>query len=165
MTLVTRQSFTSVANTGTTFDGIFTSTYESYLVMIESFTDGTNGGDLQFQLRYAGPTTQTSLYYGSSYELPFNSTSFILTQMSAASEYQLTGAGGDAGQTTSAILYFNKVGNTSVRPKWYGSGATEGVRTATFGGMIDTARTYTGILFKAATGNVTGTIAVYGLAK
>jgi hypothetical protein len=165
MTLVTRQSFSAVATTGTTFDGIFTSTYESYLVVIESLTNGSNGGDLQMQLRYAGPTTQTSTYYGNSYEIAFNQTALTFLGQSSTSEYTITPNGGDAGQTTSAILYFNKVGSSSLRPKFYGSGSVAGVYTATFGGMNDTSRIYTGLLFKADTGNVTGTIAVYGLAK
>jgi hypothetical protein len=165
MTLVTRQSFSAVATTGTTFDGIFTSTYESYMVVIESLTNGSNGGDLQMQLRYAGPTTQTSTYYGNSYEIAFNQTALTFLGQSSTSEYTLTPNGGDAGQTTSAVLYFNKVGNSSARPKFYGLGSAAGVYTATFGGMNDTSRTYTGLLFKADTGNVTGTVAVYGLAK
>ena len=166
MTLVTRASFSAVANTGTTFDGIFTSTYETYLVVLEQFTNGTNAGDVIFQLRYAGPTTQTTTYYGNSYEVAFNQTALTFIGQSATSEYTMTSAGGDAGQTTSAILYFNKVGNSpGYRPKWYGSGSVEGVRTATFGGMNDTARIYTGLQFKSDSGNITGVISVYGLAK
>ena len=165
MTLVTRASFSAVATTGTTFDNIFTSTYDTYLVVIEKLTNTLNGGDLQFQLRTSGPTTKATQYYGASYEYPYNSTTIIHQQQSATSEYTLTASGGDSGQPTSAILYFNNVGPSGGRAKWYGSGAPEGVRTATFGGMNDGSAAYLGLLFKADTGNVTGTIAVYGLAK
>ena len=165
MTLVTRASFSAVATTGTTFDNIFTSTYNTYLVVIESLTNGSNGGDLHFQLRTSGPTTKASQYYGAQYEVPFNSTTIQNIQQSSTTEYTLTGAGGDAGQPSSAMLYFNQVGPSGGRAKWYGSGAVEGVRTATFGGMNDGSAAYLGLLFKADTGNITGAIAVYGLAK
>ncbi len=165
MTLVTRQSFSAVATTGTTFDGIFTSTYESYMVVIESLTNGSNGGNLEFQFRYAGPTTQAANYYGILYEVAFNQSALTFTQQGGTTSFTLVNNGGDSGQTTSGVIYFNKVGNTSARPKFYGSAAPEGVWAASFAGMNDTIRTYTGLLFKADTGNVTGTIAVYGLAK
>ena len=152
-------------SSGTTFDNIFTSTYDTYLVVIEKLTNTLNGGDLQFQLRTSGPTTKATQYYGASYEYPYNSTTIIHQQQSGTSEYTLTASGGDSGQPTSAILYFNNVGPSGGRAKWYGSGAPEGVRTATFGGMNDGSAAYLGLLFKADTGNVTGTVAVYGLAK
>ena len=165
MTLITRQSFSAVATTGTTFDGIFTSTYESYMVVIESLTNGGNGGNLEFQFRYAGPTTQAASYYGILYEVAFNQSALTFTQQGGTTSFTLVNNGGDSGQTTSGVIYFNKVGNTSARPKFYGSAAPEGVWAASFAGMNDIIRTYTGLLFKADTGNVTGTIAVYGLAK
>ena len=165
MTLVTRQSFSAVATTGTTFDGIFTSTYSSYMVVIESLTNGGNGGNLEFQLRYAGPTTQATTYYGNLYEVAYNQSAFTFTQQGNTTSFTITNNGGDSNQPTSAVIYFNQIGNTSARPKFYGSSAPEGIWAGGFAGMNDTVRTYTGLLFKADTGNVTGTIAVYGLAK
>ena len=63
MTLITRSTFTNVA--GQTFDGVFTSTYKQYMVVIENIGAGTGTDDLLLRMTYAGPTIQTTGYYGS----------------------------------------------------------------------------------------------------
>ena len=165
MTLIKRASFSSVATTDTTFDGVFTSTYKTYLVIIEAIS-GTSGADLHMQFRYAGPTTQAASYYGSAittdYSITTVSNQNIANGSQATWNLDIGTAGG--GETTGAI-YFQNVGNSSQKGYYQGSIFNADSYAVNYlGGACNTARTYTGFLFKASTGNVTGTVAVYGLA-
>jgi hypothetical protein len=45
-------------------DNVFSSTYRNYVAYLQVYA-GTATDDFQMQFRYAGPTTQTTTYYGS----------------------------------------------------------------------------------------------------
>lgn len=64
LTKITSASFSAVSDTSTTFDGVFTSTYNNYLIEISPIRGSVSSAALNFQLRKAGPTTQTSAYNG-----------------------------------------------------------------------------------------------------
>ena len=166
MTLITRQSFSNVAGTGTTFDGIFTSTYKTYLVIIENISGVTFSDDLQMQFRYAGPTTQAAAYYGSSIYTDYSTATVANLGTSNGAQATLStaiGTGG-AGDSTGHI-WVQDVGDASYIPRYQGSVVCQDSSIINyFGGFTNTARTYTGLLFKSSSTNVTGTIAVYGLA-
>jgi len=167
MTLITRATFTNVADTGTTFDGVFTSSYKSYLIVVERLLSVSAGGDdAQFVLRYAGPTNQTSLYYGQNFTLAFNSSTFGTNQQNNASAFSFMNFIGESGDVSAATITMNGVGNTSERPRFYGLGTqgTSNFGTTNFAGWQNDARTYTGIAFKSSSTNISGDIAIYGLA-
>jgi hypothetical protein len=155
-----------VAGTGTTFDGIFTSTYKTYLIVIENISGVTFSDDLQMQFRYAGPTTQAASYYGSSIYTDYSTTTVANLQTSNAAQATLSAAigTGGAGDSTGHI-WLQDVGDASYIPRYQGSVVCQDSNVINyFGGITNTARVYTGLLFKSASTNVTGTIAVYGLA-
>ena len=166
LTLVTRQSFSGVATTTTTFDGCFTSAYKSYLVCFEEIQSSTNNTFLYFQYRYAGPTTQASSYYGSVTNYDHNGTTSNNT-MSATGQVYVCKIGSSNNATNGNIvtLNVNAVGNSSQKPAITGLSAGN-AQTGAFlmGCTQDTARTYTGFILSAAAGNISGTVAVYGLA-
>jgi hypothetical protein len=166
LTLITRQSFSNVAGTGTTFDGVFTSTYKSYLVIIETIVGATYADDFQLQFRYAGPTTQASAYYGSSITTDYSLSTVSNTQTSNASQATLNlFIGTETAGPTSGYLYIAGVGNMSEKGTYKGSiFSPESYNLNIVGGATNTSRTYTGFLLKSASSNVTGTVAVYGLA-
>ncbi len=167
MTLIRRSTFTNVADTGTTFDGVFTSSYKSYLIVVERLLSVSAGGDdAQFVLRYAGPTNQTSLYYGQNFTLAFNSSTFGTNQQNNASAFSFMNFIGESGDVSAATITMNGVGNTSERPRFYGLGTqgTSNFGTTNFAGWQNDARTYTGIAFKSSSTNISGDIAIYGLA-
>ena len=167
MTLIRRSSFTNVADTGTTFDGVFTSTYKSYLIVIERlFSVSAGGDDAQFVLRYAGPTTQTSLYYGINQTCAFNASAFTFTTANNASSFTFANFIGESADVMAATITMNGVGNSSERPRYYGQGTqgTSAFGTTNFAGWQNEARTYTGIAFKSSSTNITGDVAIYGLA-
>ena len=167
MTLISRQSFSNVAGTGTTFDGVFTSTYKTYLAVIETIVGTTYADDLQLQFRYAGPNTQATSYYGNSITTDYSVTTVVNTQTSNATQATLNlFIGTDVQSPTSGYIYFQNVGNASEKPYYQGSVLNaDSFNVNVLGGANNTARTYTGFLLKSSSTNVTGTVAVYGLAK
>ena len=61
-TKISSTTFTSQASQA--FDNVFSSSYSSYLIVIEELLTSTAGNAMLFRFRYAGPTTQTTNYYG-----------------------------------------------------------------------------------------------------
>ena len=166
LTLVSRQSFSGVATTTTTFDGCFTSTYKSYIIVFEEIQSTTNNSFLYFQYRYAGPTTQASSYYGSVTNYDHNGTTTNTAQSNVAQiSVCKIGSAGSATNGNIVTLNVNAVGNSSQKPAITGLSAGNATTGAFLLGITqDTARTYTGFILSASAGNITGTVAVYGLA-
>ena len=164
LTLIQRSTFSDVANTGTTFDGVFTSTYATYLLTFDQFYASTSGDDFQFQFRYAGPTTQATDYSGNSYFADADGTSLNFAGYGAASQAIISAISGNSTYQTNAAMFVQNVGNASAKPRFYGNGGFSGAFMS-FGGSNDIARTYTGFLLKSSSSNITGIVAVYGLAK
>ena len=163
LTLINRSTFSNVANTGTTFDGVFTSTYKSYLINFE-YMWGTNADDAYFQFRYAGPTTQAA----NNSWMQMNLTGAPAVTSSAANpanQIQLGRNMGLDGYETSGQFYVYNVGYaTTERPTmngvWNMSYANEVAFTSAW---VDTARIYTGFILSASANNIYGTVSVYGL--
>jgi hypothetical protein len=162
MTLISRTTFSNVASQA--FDNVFTSTYKQYMVIIENISAATSSDDLLLQLRYAGPTTQASGYYGS---LNFSTwaASLTTTLVQNATSMTIAASSGSSTEPSTATMYFSQVGNSSQYGSFYGHIMT-GVNESqgTFGGRATTARTYTGFIFSSSSTNITGTVAIYGLA-
>jgi len=161
MTFINRTSFSAVSSQ--IFDSVFSSTYDTYLVVVERILGTTGTDDLQLQLRY-GSTTQAASYYGST--TTFTS-STVYQQSSNAAQFTMASLISKAGQTGSAVFYVNGVGNTSEQASIYGNG-TEGETPGgayIFGCWAGTAQTYTGFLLKPSAGTMTGEVSIYGLAK
>jgi hypothetical protein len=152
MTLVKRSTFTGVATTGTTFDGVFTSTYGSYLVIIESFDAATLADDAQLQLR-SGAVTKANNYFNGSFINGSGSVSFTALNNSSTSLFQLSTDGYVFGH-----LFFQ---GSNVQGQ-----ITSQLNSvfSTINGFVDSYGP-DGFLLKSASSNINGTVAVYGLAK
>lgn len=159
--LITRNTFSNVANV--TLDNIFTSTYKTYMVVIENIRAATATDNLQMQFRY-GASTQTANYQGVAGNTGYNSNTVNGDQAGTTSEMTLSLDAGSAAYPHRAVLYFNSVGQTSERPMFHGTGVS-GERGAAYwyGGWNTSAETYHGLLFKSGSTNITGVISVYGL--
>jgi hypothetical protein len=145
-------------------DNIFSSTYETYQIIIETCYGTNVSDDLIVQLRYAGPTTQTSGYYGKTASL--NTTYAVTYNNNASSIQAMDNIRNSADQASCASFYINNVGNGSRNPQGYlfgHSGEQLSTNAASFWNI--TAREYTGLRFSASAGNLTANISVYGLAK
>jgi len=161
-------TFTSVASTGTTFDSIFSSSYNYYMVEIKALGGGTAAtDDLQLQMLYSG-TTQAAGYYGTTFGNAHGGTSPASVGTSGAAQFTISpDASGSAttGDRITGVINFYQCHGTSATAAWQGQ-LLQGYNYANyvFAGQSSTARTYTGFLLKASSGNISGTLAVYGLA-
>jgi len=159
-------TFTSVADTGTTFDGVFTSTYTTYVIVIENIYTQPAGAtdDLLFNLRYAGPTTQTT-FYGSALKNSYDSTTYD-TILSNATNLQLhPQIGGTLSTATTSYLTVQNAGLDSY-PVIFGYSASLNNSTSFINNAVTgNKRTYTGFLLKSSSSNITGTVAVYAYAR
>ena len=158
---VTRTTFSNVASQ--IFDGVFTSSYASYLVVIENLYGANGASYVSWQWRYGGNTQAASC----------NSAGYGLTAAGAGNA--MYGAG------VSECLITNKIGTSTV--PCAGMLTVHGVGVAGYpiysgtiwssydavhrdtGGNCEVSRTYDGFLIRSSSGNVYGTIAIYGLAK
>ena len=167
LTLITRQTFTTVTTTTTSFDGCFTSAYKNYMIAFDNLDSSVNGAFLYFQYRYAGPTTQTNSYYGACWNFDHNGTTLGTTSAGASQLSVIKiGSSGSSSAGTQVNMYINGVGNSSEKPAMSGLGSGNTNTGPTISGVTqDTARTYTGFILSASSGNISGTVSVYGLAK
>lgn len=144
-------------------DNCFTSTYKKYVLALTIYTStGNNGDDIQLQFRYAGPTTQTSDYYGSF--LFYGRTSGVVQYGYAAAS---AGVIDPIGSTIPLpkFIYIGNVGNASENPTAVSFGVS-GNEQAFNGYTIygDIQRIYTGFrLSKQNAGTITGNYTIYGL--
>jgi hypothetical protein len=168
MTLIKRATFSNVADTGTTFDGMFSATYGSYYIVFEGLGGATSSDDFYLQFRYAGPTTQASAYYQSNLNLDTESATLGYSNNANANQITLNTHLGPYTATdeySRGNLFVFGCSGASAKPIFNGYMSNDAILTgrATYG-MIGTARIYTGFICKASTSNVYGTISVYGLA-
>ena len=164
MTLIKRSTVSAVATTGTTFDSIFSSTYSAYLVVAEGMLSSSGASPkLNMQMLYSG-TAQATGYYGTCQGWGNDGTAYQRTNNNVTI-YSFTYNYFDTSPDQSLNLIFTGVGNTSEAANWTGTSRQQIGISYVCGGTSSVARTYTGFQFSASVGNLTGTIAIYGLAK
>jgi len=161
MTLLTRASFSGAANTGTTFDAFASSTYKSYLMVIENIIS-SSASDLRCQFRVGSTTQSGANYYGAAFGYNLTST-LSITPENATTSFRI----GELSTTnaSAASVTFMGLGQSTI-PRVTGT-FWDGNRT--FAGVVadkyqDTI-TANGIILSAGAGNLTGTVAIYGLAS
>ena len=158
-TKIQTSSFSTVTDTGSTFDGVFTSSYKNYIVLISS-TSSTSDY-LVWRFRYSA-TTMTTGYFGSTAFDTFTGGTDRLNQNNGSAP-QINNNGAYPGYNTVNV---SGVGNTSERAFCYGSGyATQKSAFVTFGYQADSQQTYNGFILSGTSGTITGSATVYGLAN
>ena len=142
-----------------TIDNCFTSTYDNYLV-IGSNIGGSASVDLYCQMRYAGPTTQSTSYYqgiGGITYLGGLSTPLSGNNASAFTLGNITSGGP---RKPFNMNVFQTVGFAGITIQTWDSNAGSFYSGA---GYINTSRTYTGLIFSTSSGTINaGTFRVYG---
>jgi hypothetical protein len=164
LTFISRTVFSNVASQA--IDNCFTSTYKAYLVVIEQFFAATGGDDGKLQLRTGGVSGSTVAtgYYGSALQNLSTATTFANESSNNATYYALANTPGTSTTYTAASLTFTNVGNSSQYARWSGTGMNGNYETLLLGGTNSAASTYTGLIFSSISSNVSGTIAIYGMA-
>ena len=162
LTLITRNTFSNIGSVA--IDSIFSATYYSYMVVIESIYGATGTDDLHLQMRY-GTTTQTANYQGACATMGISSVTLTSPQTGTTSEFTLGANVGTSTYPNAYTLYFNRVGQASQNPRFHGTGINADTGTSFWiGGYTTLSQTYTGILLKSSSSNITGVVSVYGLA-
>jgi hypothetical protein len=161
--LISRTSFSG--STSAIFDSVFTSTYDSYMIIIEDVAAVTGADDLLFQFRY-GTTTQASGYYGTCGVLARGSTTWgNLGSVNAASLTIVVDIGGVTTGQSATTLFINQVGDSSQRASIRGTSFNgSNADVSVIAGVSDTPQTFTGFRISAGS-NINGTVAIYGIGK
>jgi len=155
LTKITSATFTTVADTGTTFDGVFSSSYKNYYIMFSNIIGSAGNTDFNFQLRKSGPTTQASAYYGvrltgATATTISNGTAFkLFTLQTEAASGDMTLAR-NATPTSWSYKGFERYLNTTILAA--GHNDSVGANSAL------------GFILSASSGTISGFVAVYGLA-
>jgi hypothetical protein len=165
LTLITRSTFSNVASV--TIDSIFTTTYKTYLVVIEHiYGELSNTQDLGMQFRYGAVTQASGCYSTAVYWATGTSATAANVGANNTTYFNLNKSlGGGASTGTIASLTVGNVGQGSEYAMYYGAGTDYNDQLAyIYAGSHSVARTYTGLVFLPDSGNITGQISIYGLA-
>ncbi len=160
--LVQRSTFSNVAGTSTTFDGVFSSTYVSYVIAIENLSAATATDDLQIVFRHAA--VDGTAHYGNVMTNRYNANTWASTSSNAVGQITIYTFEAQSTYPLTGNLFISNVG-ASVKASMTGHlfSGTETYYSLTYG--YNDANNLTGFRLKSASSNISGTVAVYGLAK
>jgi hypothetical protein len=164
LTKVTSASFSAVADTGSTFDGIFTSTYANYIVIFKGYSS-VDDTELSVQNRKGSTTHTGSDYYGGRWEVGYPANT-LATSTSAQDKWQPITLRTLANNEALLNMTFTNVGTGSSVSTTFNSFGGGGWLAGTWiaGGAILTGlHNTTGLIFSVPTGTMTGTVYVYGV--
>jgi hypothetical protein len=161
LTLIQRSTFTNVAGTSTTFDGVFTGTYISYIIEIENLGAATSGDDTQFVFRQSGASSAN--HYGNSMQNAYNSASWSSTSSANVGYITICQDGATPTDPLGGQIFVTNTGGKNALMNGYVYASSGASYHIMYGNNV-AAGTVTGFLLKSASSNVTGTVAVYGLA-
>jgi hypothetical protein len=164
LTLISTTTMSAVS--AQNLEGIFTSTYTNYLVVISELVGSADPITPRFQYLYSTNTVQSGGYFGGLCGInylgasdsnnvgnDFSQTLYTLPTLASAT------------QSAATMTFFgpNLGGNkATVNIDWKSMGTGDRYVGA---GAQNTSRSYTGLRFTTASGTMSGTISVYGLAK
>jgi len=164
MTLVTRSSFSNVASV--TYDSVFSGTYTAYMLVIENFFAATAADDILMELRYGSTTeTGTTYRYVSTQTASSSSTVTGLNSGSSAVNFMLADQSGNSAEPSRGHFIIPFAGHAGTFVINGQISDVEASRYFNFNGTNYTSRTYTGFVLKSAASNISGTVAIYGLAE
>jgi len=159
--LINKTTFSNVASQA--FDGVFTSTYQTYYVVFEGVYAATDSNYFYMQLRYSG-NTEAANYYSTSAGVPANSATWTNYGAAGANQMILNKYIGSNTGGTFGTIQFWQIGQGSNYAFCSGDlyGTADGTRTV-FGASAVTQRAYDGFILKSSSTNISGTAIVYGL--
>jgi hypothetical protein len=146
--------------------GIFTSTYTNYLLVISELLGSADPITPRFQYLYSTNTAQSGGYAGGMCGFNYSGTanSDNIANTYAQTQYTLPGIA-SATQTAATMTFFGPnlgTNKATVNIDWMSQ--YTGWRYVGAGSQ-NTSRSYTGLKFTTASGTMSGTISVYGMAK
>jgi hypothetical protein len=170
LTLVKAETaFSAVANTSTTFDGVFTSTYNNYLIIINETFASVDDEAMNFNLRYSTGTTDSD-GCGTGITYTKNSgggdTSWYFNNATAMKLMANANNNGRKGPCILNVGGFNSGSASRAQFNWQiASGNNTGGVGAMYRNQNGTERIWTGFILTAASGTISGKATVYGYGK
>ena len=144
---------------------MFTSTYAQYLIVIENMFCSSAGQKGYLQWRVSGSTQAGGSYYGAAYGYAAVGPGLTTIDINGQTQGTLSYVGGTAIAGLGMNLVAAQVG-ASGRPQLWGNGMDSAnnlsINTGFYYGITIAAD---GFILSAAAGNITGTVAIYGMAK
>jgi len=159
--LVYVTNFTGTNTAVVNVDNCFTSTYDNYLLVIQSMTSHGNGFIPQIQFRYAGPTTQTTTYYSGIVGATYTGTNTNRNVNNGTVGYIGNGCDnlGNGNGIVNIARTSAQIAYTCQFSDYYNAVWSQG------GGYVTTSRTYTGFALSMSSGNISVTATLYGYRK
>lgn len=161
--LIKTATVTNAADTGTTWQSIFSSNYNSYRFVCHTLNAHTNGAAPRMTFFYSTNTEQTSTYYSGVTNAIYTGGNNAVVVNNGA--YIQLGSATDNISMSSFSLDIHQTGSSgrgSVLIQY--SDAYSG-HFAAGGGYVATTRTYDGMKFFMSSGNISMTGSVYGYRK
>ena len=161
--LIKTASFSAVANTSTTFDGVFTSTYKSYRVVVRQFF-GSNTSCLPIMNLRTGGSTNSGSQYNYYYTKITGAGATAVVSGSAGTNWLMPVPWVGIGSASSWYMDFTGVGASYAEILASFSGLGNGNDSWYTGGVRweGSATTFDGFIITPTNGTITGTVDVYG---
>jgi hypothetical protein len=161
MTLIHKEAMSAVSSVS--INSVFSATYKLYKLFWTGFGSASASGLLR--LRSSGADDTSSNY--AFQQLNANSTS--LSGFRGTSQTSLRIADFNTNYTGFEVLLSNpflteRTSSTSIVP-FYASGTVQNIELRVYAGSIDTATSYDGVTLLTGSGNITGTLLIFGLSE
>lgn len=154
---ISRTTFSGA--TSQNFDGVFTSTYKAYLVIIEKIGAVTQTNDLEMNFRYSNTTDTSATHYAESIQSDYATTAVDNYNTNGLTYFKLN----QYIEDTVGYIWFFNIGSGSSAPSYTGQlHSIYGTQCSFIAGSNNTLRAYDGFSLSAAT-NIDGTVAIYGV--
>jgi hypothetical protein len=160
MVLLNTTSFSAVASQS--INDVFSTTYDHYKLLI-TYTCSAGDNELQLRYRVAGADNSSNVYMNQRLIIENTTVSGARQDPATSTQFMIQNTNENVGEATifnpfkTARTYFN---STSA----YASGA-DSSRNVIYSGVHKASTSFTGFTLISASGNVTGTISVFGFNK
>lgn len=161
--LIKTATVTNAADTGTTWQGVFNSTYTSYRLICHTLTAHTNGSIPKLLFYYGTSTEQASTYYGAVMNALYNGTSSV-TSVNNGASISLSQSCDNLGMSSFSIDFHACGYSAKASSVIQFSNAYDGAFSSG-GGYVNTTRTYDGFKLFMSAGNISMTGSLYGYRK
>jgi hypothetical protein len=156
-----RTQFTTVADTGTTFDSVFTSTYQNYKVIIDTVWNSANG-TLTWKYRYGSTTQATNIYSAATQYVANNTNANLYVNLGSAA--QLCSSTNNYGSLLDVTVTTPATSATNMPIAW--TGYANAIEAAVMGAAkSQTTQNFDGFQISALSGTVSGYVTIYGMVK
>ena len=159
LTLINTTSFSAVATQS--INDVFSATYDNYVVFLNMNTSSTS--DLQFRWRVSGADNTTAVY---NYQIAGLTESNTASNLTGAAQTLNKFSGGFTSTNTASQLNFYR---PFASDRSFFTSNSIGVNSGGLGttftgaGQFTSTTSFTGFTIYAASGNITGTVRVYGV--